>query len=63
VTSASNTAPSAASSNETSTFAVMTPFVCNTAGNAAAKHPLERWGMSSLTLALAVLCAAIALSR
>ncbi len=38
-------------------------FVLNTAGNMSGRHPIERWGMSGLTAALAVLCVLIALSR
>ena len=35
-------------------------FGVNTVGNLAGRHPVERWGMGALTLALAVLCALLA---
>jgi hypothetical protein len=35
-------------------------FGVNTVGNLAGRHPVERWGMSALTLALAILCGLLA---
>jgi hypothetical protein len=35
-------------------------FVLNTIGNSRGLHPVERWGASTLTATLAVLCALIA---
>ena len=35
-------------------------FTLNTAGNLAGRHPLERWGMGTLTASLAVLCGLLA---
>jgi hypothetical protein len=35
-------------------------FALNTLGNARGRHPLERWGASSVTALLAVLCALLA---
>ncbi|MCW2761795.1 MAG: hypothetical protein JWR85_1996 [Marmoricola sp.] len=35
-------------------------FGLNTLGNARGRHPLERWGASTVTAALAILCALIA---
>jgi hypothetical protein len=37
-------------------------FALNTAGNLAGRHPVERWGMGSLTASLAVICALLALA-
>ena len=37
-------------------------FALNTAGNLAGRHPLERWGMGTLTASLAVLCVLLALA-
>jgi hypothetical protein len=35
-------------------------FALNTAGNLAGRHPVERWGMGTLTACLAVLCVLLA---
>ena len=35
-------------------------FGVNTVGNLAGRHPVERWGMGAMTLALTVLCAVLA---
>jgi hypothetical protein len=35
-------------------------FAVNTAGNLAARHPVERWGMGALTACLTVLCVLLA---
>jgi hypothetical protein len=37
-------------------------FALNTAGNLAGRHPLERWGMGTVTAALAVFCVLLALA-
>jgi hypothetical protein len=37
-------------------------FALNTAGNLAARHPVERWGMGTLTASLAVLCVLLAVA-
>lgn len=36
-------------------------FALNTMANLTGRHPLERWGMSALTLGLATSCATLAL--
>ena len=36
-------------------------FALNTAGNVVGRHPLERWGMGSLTASLSVLCVLLAI--
>ena len=36
-------------------------FAVNTLGNLAGRHPLERWGMGTLTACLAVLCVLLGL--
>lgn len=35
-------------------------FALNTMANLSGRHPVERWGMSALTLGLAACCAALA---
>jgi hypothetical protein len=35
-------------------------FALNTVGNLAGRHPVERWGMGSVTACLAVLCVLLA---
>jgi hypothetical protein len=37
-------------------------FALNTAGNLAGRHPVERWGMGALTVALTVLCVLLGIS-
>ncbi|MEO5744124.1 MAG: hypothetical protein ABIQ53_05970 [Terracoccus sp.] len=37
-------------------------FAVNTMANLGGRHPVERWGMSALTLGLAALCASLALT-
>lgn len=36
-------------------------FALNTLANLSGRHPVERWGMSALTLSLATCCATLAL--
>ena len=36
-------------------------FALNTLANLSGRHPVERWGMSALTLGLAACCATLAL--
>jgi hypothetical protein len=37
-------------------------FALNTVSNLAGRHPVERWGMGTLTASLAVLCFLLALA-
>lgn len=37
-------------------------FALNTMANLSGRHPVERWGMSALTLGLAACCATLALT-
>jgi hypothetical protein len=41
------------------TFAAL--FAINTMANLTGRHPVERWGMSALTLSLAICCATLVL--
>jgi hypothetical protein len=42
------------------TWVLAVLFLLNTAGNAAGRHPLERWGAGTVTALLSILCVLIA---
>jgi hypothetical protein len=41
-------------------WALAALFAVNTVGNLAGRHPVERWGMGAVTLALAIVCVLLA---
>jgi hypothetical protein len=44
-------------------WALVALFGFNTLGNLRGQHPLEKWGMSGVTIVLGTLCAVIAINR
>ena len=52
--------PLSAGTLRTITWVLAVLFLLNTAGNAAGRHPLERWGAGTVTALLSILCVFIA---